>query len=115
MSLFERFPIVTKEIFYKFSNIDNLGITQFLFISIFFAIVALILAFHSSVKEIDLLSSKQFTSKFLENEKYSLPFRLNQAGVMALVFTSTFTYIIGSSISKLPVGNFTNQINPLVF
>jgi preprotein translocase subunit SecY len=115
MSLFERFPIVTKEIFYKFSNVDNLGITQFLFIFIFFAIVALILAFHSSVKEIDLLSSKQFTSKFLENEKYSLPFRLNQAGVMALVFTSTFTYIIGSSISKLPIGNFTNQINPLVF
>ena len=50
-----------------------------------------------------------------ENERYSLPFRLNQAGVMALVFTSTFTYIIGSSISKLPLGNFTNQINPLIF
>jgi preprotein translocase subunit SecY len=78
-------------------------------------IIGVILFFQSTLKEIDIISSKQFTSKFLSEEMYTLPFRLNQSGVMALVFTSTAVYLIGNSISQINIFNsLIKEINPTI-
>jgi preprotein translocase subunit SecY len=115
LNLFERLPIATKDIFYNFTDSNSLIPNLSIFLIIFPLIIGVILFFQSTLKEIDIISSKQFTSKFLSEEMYTLPFRLNQSGVMALVFTSTSIYLIGNFISQINTFNtLIKDINPTV-
>jgi len=99
VNVLEQFPIQLTNIFNSLSSQDN--IAKILFGVGFLLTLGLIIVVQSLIKEIDIISSKQFTSKFLANEVYSLPFRVNQSAVMSIVFASTALYYLTSFIYSI--------------
>ena len=103
------------------SSINNFG-GIFLAYGVYLIIVAIIILVQDSYKRVAIVSAKQLNFNYLEqssqNSKYSyIPIKLNQGGIMPLVFSTTIAtflfyplQLILSNVFSVDGGSLTNLL-----
>ena len=93
-------------------NNGNLGILFFaLYVLIYIALIIGIIYIETSERRIPIQYSNKTTGSFAKNQNF-IPFKLNSAGVMPVIFASTLMYIpgiIAKFVNKEGLSNFVNH------
>ncbi|CAM9109984.1 unnamed protein product [Chrysoparadoxa australica] len=110
-------PSQVKKLFFSLGENNNLNaIVLLLFFSVFLLTTIACVLVNEAVIKIPLISAKQllrsqnFTDIKLSNNTTVLPLRINQAGIMPLIFTSSLMVLFTSGIKLLG-----NQFNNILF
>lgn len=99
INVVEQFPAQLKYLYQTFSFY---GISGKVFLSVILIITFISINFFQALtKEIQIRTSKQFTSKTLSNEFYTVPFRVSQSAVMSIIFSASALYFLGRIGSTL--------------
>jgi len=108
----------------KFSSLNNFG-TLFLDYSIYLVIVGIIILVQESYKRVNIVSARQLNFNYLEQSASSsklkssyIPIKLNQGGIMPLVFSTTIAtfllYPLQLLVSKTLVNIDNNVLTSLL-
>lgn len=93
-------------------NSGNLGILMFaIYVLVYIALIIGIIYIETSERRIPIQYSNKTTGTFVKNQNY-IPFKLNSAGVMPVIFASaliTIPGVIAGFINKPGIVNFVNK------
>jgi preprotein translocase subunit SecY len=115
LNITSSFPKIAQETSLILQTTENLGKVSAVFLSLF-VVLFCVIVMQEGTRKIPIVSARQLMFSTKENRNRSfLPFRLNQSGVMPIIFASTFLILpvqISQFVSNTNIKSFLLMFSP---